>query len=169
MLNQKSKHLLIFILSSFYIFTLSAQKASSLDSTIYLVAAVDEKPRLEGKSDTFLFKFIATQIKLPMSVRNTIGTTGTCYTYFVIDEKGQLDNQSIKLLAFVTGATLQEPIPKRITDEKLLNSTQLDCLTETKRVIRLMKKWKAAKVNGQNVKCSMTLPITFKNEGLMSR
>ena len=104
-----------------------------------------------------------------MSVRDIIGTTGTVFIYYVIDEKGQLVSNSIKLLLFKPGATKKEPKPKNITDEKMLNDTQSECVIESKRIIGLLKNWTAAKVGGKGVKCSMTMPITFKNEGTIRR
>lgn len=169
MTTQKSKPILLMtslLLNCFFIF---GQQTASKDTTIFSIAAVEEKPHYEGRSDTFLFRFLGQNIKLPMSVRDIIGTTGTAYTYFVIDEKGQLDLSSIKFLMFKPGATKKEPKPKQITNEKLLNSTQFECVDEAKRVVGLLKKWTAAKVGGKGVKCSMTLPITFKNEGAVGR
>lgn len=168
MTTQKSKFLLLttsLLLNCLFIF---GQQTAPKDTTIFPVAAVEVKPLYEGKGDSLLFRFLGQNIKLPMSVRDIIGTTGTANIYFLIDEKGQLDSKSIKLLFFKPGATKKVPTPKSIRDEKLLNSTQLECVAESKRVVGLLKNWSMAKVGSKAVKCSMTLPITFKNQGAIN-
>ncbi len=169
MMTQKSKLFLLTTSLLFNCLLIFGQQTAPIDSTIIPVAAVEVKPLFEGKGDSLLFRFIGQNIRLPMSVRDIIGTTGTAYIYYAINEKGQLDSNSIKMLVFKPGATKKEPKPKQITDEKLLNTTQLECVIESKRVIRLLKNWTAAKVGSKGVKCSMTMPLTFKNEGTVSR
>ena len=169
MTTQKSKLLLLTTVLIFNCLLIFGQQTASIDSTIFPVAAVEEKPLFDGRGDSVLFRFIGQNIRLPMSVRDIIGTTGTAYIYYVVDEKGHLDSSSVKLLVFKPGATKKEPKPKQITHEKLLNTTQLECVIESKRVIRLLQNWSAAKVGGKGVKCSMTMPLTFKNEGTVSR
>jgi hypothetical protein len=163
------KHLSLSIVLIFSTLLSIAQQPTALDSTIYVVAAVDEKPLYEGKADTFLFRFIGQQIRLPHSVRDVVGVTGTAYTSFVIDENGRLDPNSIKLLVFKTGTTAAEPKPKQITNEQQLSPPQLDCVMESKRIIKLLSNWTPARIGGKSVKCSMTLPITFKNQGLVKK
>lgn len=163
MTTQKSKILLLTTCLLFNCLIIFGQQTAPIDSIIFPVAAVEEKPLFEGKADS-AFRFIGRNITLPMGVRNIIGTTGTAYIYYVIDEKGQLDSKSIKLLFFKPGATKKEPTPKSIRDEKLLNATQLECVDESKRVVALLKNWTVAKVSGKGVKCCMTMPLTFKNE-----
>ena len=169
MTTQNSKLIQLTVLLWLNCSFIFGQQTAPIDSTIFPVAAVEEKPLFEGKGDSLLFRFIGQNIRLPMSVRDIIGTTGTVFIYYVIDEKGQLVSNSIKLLLFKPGATKKEPKPKNITDEKMLNDTQSECVIESKRIIGLLKNWTAAKVGGKGVKCSMTMPITFKNEGTIRR
>ena len=169
MTTQKSKILLLTTCLLFNCLIIFGQQTAPIDSTIFPVAAVEVKPLFEGKGDSLLFRFLGQNIRLPISARDVVGTTGTAYVYFVIDEKGKLDLSSVKLLVFKPGATKKEPKPKQITNEKLLNSTQSECVDEAKRVVGLLKNWTAAKVGGKKVKCSMTMPLTFKNEGTVSR
>jgi hypothetical protein len=163
MTTQQSKQLLftlLLLLNGLIVFG----QQTAVDTTVYPLGAVEEKPLFEGKGDTAIFRFIAMNVRLPMSARKIIGTTGKVFIYFVIDEKGQLNAKSVKMLFFQPGTTAKEPKPKKIADEALLDAAQLDCVVESKRVISLLKKWSAAKIGGKGVKCSMTMPIGFKNE-----
>jgi hypothetical protein len=169
MKTRASKQILLIAFLFLNLAFVFGQQTDTLDTTIFPVAAVEEKPLFEGKGDTAIFRFMGRNIRLPMSVRDIVGTTGTAYIYYVIDETGHLDASSIKLLFFQPGPTKKDPKPKRIINEKMLNATQIDCVVESKRVIGLLKNWTAAKVGGKGVKCSMTMPVTFKNEGIINR
>ena len=163
MITQRSKQLFLSILLTLNGLIVFGQQAI-IDTTVYPLGVVEVKPLFEGKGDTAIFRFIAMNVRLPMSARKIIGSTGKVFIYFVVDENGKLDAKAVKMLFFQPGATVKEPKPKRIADEKLLDAAQLDCVLEAKRVFYLLKNWSAAKIGGKNVKCSMTMPIEFKNE-----
>lgn len=59
--------------------------------------------------------------------------------------------------------------PKRIFDETKLDDLQADCAKEAKRVVGLLKKWTPAQADGKAVKCRRSVPITFKNEGVIKQ
>jgi protein TonB len=163
---QLSKSVVLMALFSF-IMSWSFGQQTAIDSTIYAAEALDIKPIYEG-GEKAMFQFLAQNIKMPLAIRQRIGTTGTVHVSFVVDEKGYLDTSSVKMLLFMTGANDKDK-PKRITSEAKLDYIQAECVMEAKRVVRLLKKWTPAQADGKAVKCRRSVPITFKNEGVIIR
>ncbi len=163
--NPKCKTLLLATFLTFGLISLFGQQP---DSTVYPVDALEVKPLFEGKgSDTTIFRFLARNIRLPMSVRNKVGSIGTAYINFIIDAKGEIDTSSVRLLFFKTGINDYDKTVKTIINESKLDPIQTDCVIEAKRVVRLLKNWTPGKVGEKGVKCTMSLPISFKNEGII--
>ena len=148
------------------IVSFSFAQSPAPDSTILPVDALTVKPVYEG-GETAMYQAIGKNIRFPLSGRAKVGNVGTAYISFVIDEKGEIDPSSPKLSFFLTGATAKEPKQKRIFQESKLDAVQADCVTEAKRVVRLLTHWSAGQFDGKAVKCKHTLPITFKNEGII--
>ncbi|MBL7817023.1 MAG: hypothetical protein JNL70_18510 [Saprospiraceae bacterium] len=160
--TQKTRKFFILGLFSLAVTCLFAQEK---DTTIYPLAAVEAKPLYEGKADSAIYRAIGRNLRMPMSVRYEVGTVGRVYINFVVDEQGTLEPNSVRLLMFEPAPTAKNPKPKRVIDEKLLTAVQIDCVVESKRVIGLLTNWTPAKIGGKGVRCTMTLPISFKNEG----
>ena len=137
---------------------------TTIDSTIYPAEALDIKPIYEG-GDKAMFQVLGQNIRLPLAIRQRLGTTGTVHVSFVVDEKGNLDTLSVKMALFMTGADYKNK-PKRIVDEAKLDFLEVDCVKEAKRVVKLLKKWTPAQADGKAVKCRRSLPITFRNDGV---
>lgn len=161
-----AKHLFFTSFFSFFVSIAFGQETTPTDSTIFPIEALTVKPAYEGGS-TAMYRFLGQNIKFPMSARQRVGNIGTAYINFVIDEKGKIDASSVKLLFFLTGVTKKEPNPKRIFLESKLDGVQKDCVQEAKRVVLLLTLWSAGQADGKAVKCYHSLPITFKNEGVI--
>lgn len=162
---QSSKSILLMFLFCGLFFPAFAQQAI-IDSTIYAAEALDIKPLYVG-GDKAMFQVLAQNVKLPPAIREKIGVVGTVHVSFVVDEKGNLDASSVKMALFMIETNRTKP--KRIFDETKLDDLQADCAKEAKRVVGLLKKWTPAQADGKAVKCRRSVPITFKNEGVIKQ
>lgn len=166
MLKTKQLLLVTFFLSAF--FTAFGQPTTADSVAIYPAEIVDTKPIYQG-GETAMYTFLGQNIKFPMDARQQVGNIGSAYICFVIDENGHLDSNSIKFLIFkIVGATAKD---KTITikEEIKLDKVQAECVVEAKRVVGLLKNWTPAQMENKPVKCRKTLPIGFKNEGVLNR
>jgi hypothetical protein len=138
-----------------------------VDTTVYAAEGLDSIPIYEGGKKE-MFKMIANNLKFPLVLRQQVGTIGTAFISFVVDEKGQLDVESLTFALFSYVTTGKVPKTKRILDETKLDDNQKVCVAEAKRVVLFLKKWTPAQINGKPVKCRLSLPLTFKNEGVIN-
>lgn len=101
----------------------------------------DTKPLFLGSPDpkTFLTKWVYVYLKYPEDALRE-GIQGRVQVDFVIDEKG------------------------KVCDVKLAHGTDPDLDEEALRIVSASPDWKAAKVRGQKVKCSMSIYVEFRLE-----
>ncbi len=107
------------------------------DFEIYSV--VDVMPEFPGGIEG-LFRFLAKNTKYPFDARKA-GIEGTVYIGFVVLEDGKIDKIEIKNGLPDGGA---------------------GCDEEALRVLKKMPKWIPGKLQGRNVKVSLTLPFKFQ-------
>ena len=101
----------------------------------------DRRPTFLGSADPrqFLSKWVYQYLKYPSaSVRN--GVQGTVMVDFIIEKDGQ------------------------ITNVKVSRSVSEELDAEAVKVISASPKWKPGRVDGNKVRCSMTLPVEFRLE-----
>lgn len=99
---------------------------------------VDETPEYPGGIKS-LKLFIAENLNYPESALE-MGAEGNCYLSFVVSKDGTIKNVKVK---------------HGIVDCP-------ECDAEAVRLIKSTPKWKPAKVNGENVSSSFSMPITFR-------
>ena len=125
---------------SFYESASAPAKGGSYDG-IMPYYECDQRPTFLGSSDprVFLSKWVYQYLKYPSSaVKN--GVQGTVMVDFIIDKSG------------------------KITDVKVSRSVSEELDAEAVKVISASPKWKPARVDGNKVSCSMTLPVEFRLE-----
>ncbi len=101
----------------------------------------DQRPAFLNSTDPrqFLSKWVYQYLKYPSSaVKN--GVQGTVMVDFIIDKSG------------------------KVTDVKVARSVSEELDAEAVKVIEASPKWKPARVGGNKVRCSMTLPVEFRLE-----
>lgn len=101
----------------------------------------DQRPSFLNSTDPrqFLGKWVYQYLKYPASaVKN--GIQGTVMVDFIIDRNG------------------------KVTDVKVARSVSEELDAEAVKVISASPKWKPARVGGEKVRCSMTLPVEFRLE-----
>ncbi len=101
----------------------------------------DQRPSFLNSTDPrqFLSKWVYQYLKYPASaVKN--GVQGTVMVDFIIDRNG------------------------KVTDVKVARSVSEELDAEAVKVISASPKWKPARVGGNKVRCSMTLPVEFRLE-----
>jgi periplasmic protein TonB len=129
------------------------------DTTIYSESKVDVKAEFkDGNSE--MFRFLSKNVKYPKEAR-TSKTEGMCYIKFVVDEKGDIDKTTVKMMGFQSAQSKER---KMLNNLELLSAEEKLLVFESIRVICLMPKWKPAKIKNQNVRVYTTLPIKFKSK-----
>lgn len=99
----------------------------------------DQKPTFLNSSDprTFLSKWVYSYLKYPAAaVRD--GVQGTVMVDFIIDKSG------------------------KVTDAKVVRGVSEELDAEALKVVAASPKWKPARVDGNKVRCSMTVPVEFR-------
>jgi hypothetical protein len=166
MFTQKLKQ---FVFATVLFLNFTNVFGQSQDTTVYPVDALEVKPQFNNKGDTSIFNFLAKNMRIPVSARSRVGLIGRSYISFIIDEKGQLEESSVKLVFFQTGINDKDKKVIMIKDASKLDDIQTDCVNEAKRVVGLLKNWTPGTVGGKGVRCTKVMPITIKNEGTFSR
>ena len=164
----KTKQLLIATLFSLTFLPAFGQQAATDTAFIYPAEIVDIKPIFNG-GESAMWQVVGQNIRFPIDARQRVGNIGSAYISFVINENGQLDSNSIKFVLYLIESTNKKVKTQRIVQETKLDNIQLQCMYEAKRVVSLLKNWTPAQAEGKPVKCRKTLPIGFKNEGVMYR
>lgn len=101
----------------------------------------DQRPTFLGSSDPrkFLEQWVYQYLKYPAAaVRD--GIQGSVMVEFVINKDG------------------------KISDVKVVKSVSDELDAEAMKVVAASPKWKPGKVNGERVRCSMTIPVEFRLE-----
>lgn len=101
----------------------------------------DQRPSFLNSTDPrqFLSRWVYQYLKYPpQAVRN--GVQGTVMVDFIIDRSG------------------------KVTDVRVARSVSEELDAEAVKVISASPKWKPARVGGNKVRCSMTLPVEFRLE-----
>lgn len=101
----------------------------------------DQRPSFLNSTDPrqFLSRWVYQYLKYPASaVKN--GVQGTVMVDFIIDKSG------------------------KVTDVKVARSVSEELDAEAVKVIEASPKWKPARVGGNKVRCSMSLPVEFRLE-----
>lgn len=112
------------------------QKADTVK--LYNTSEVDEPASFPG-GNTALTAFLSKTLKYPqLAIEEGIG--GRCYLQFVVEKDGSLTEITVK---------------KKIPDCP-------ECDKEAVRVVKLMPKWNPAKLKGEVVRSSFTMPISFR-------
>jgi periplasmic protein TonB len=146
----------VLFLCFFFLSFKSVAQTIEADSTIYSESKVDVKAEFkDGNSE--MFRFLGKNIKYPKEAR-TAKVEGMCYIKFVVDEKGNIDKTTVKMMGFQSSQSKER---KMLNTIELLNTEEKLLVFESIRVICLMPKWKPANIKGQNVKVFTTLPIKF--------
>lgn len=91
----------------------------------------------EHQSQKDMLTFIYTNIKYPAEAREN-AIQGTVVVSFIVDKTGQI---------------IEPEVTRSLAD---------DCDKEALRVIKLMKKWAPAEMDGKPVSCRFRLPIKYK-------
>lgn len=99
---------------------------------------VDETPEYPGGIKA-LRLFIAENLKYPENALE-MGIEGNCYLYFVVAKDGTIKNVKVK------HGIIDCP----------------ECDAEAIRLLKSTPKWKPAKVKGENVSSSFSMPVTFR-------
>ena len=97
---------------------------------------VEEMPEFPGGIEA-LSSFFSKEIQYPEEAREK-GITGTVLVEFVVEKDGSVGNVKVKL-----------PLSP-------------ECDNEAIRVVMAMPRWKPGKNNGEHVRCSYQVPITFR-------
>ncbi len=123
----------IFIAFAFFAFQMvSAQDTTKVvNNTVYNTAGIEVKPEFPGGMDAF-FQYIGKTYNTPTS-KDFLG--GKVYVTFVIEKDG------------------------KVSDIKVLRDVGFDSGKEAIRVLELCPKWTPGRQNGQNVRCTFSLPI----------
>ena len=101
----------------------------------------DQRPSFLNSTDPwqFLSKWVYQYLKYPASAVED-GIQGTVMVDFIIDRSG------------------------KVTDVRVARSVSEELDAEAVKVISASPKWKPARVGGNKVRCSMTLPVEFRLE-----
>ena len=110
------------------------QVANEQEAEIFEIC--EEMPEYPGGMDA-LASFISENIQYPQSAKEN-GVEGRCMIQFVIDKDGS------------------------VTNVECLNGVDPDCDAEAMRVVKAMPNWIPGKNNGEPVRVSYVLPISFK-------
>ena len=128
------KKILLLLITFFAIQIVSSQETTIVsNNNLYNTAGIEFKPEFPGGIGEF-YKFIGTNYKVPTS-KDFLG--GKVYVTFIIEKDGNVSD--IKILRDVGFGTGKEAI----------------------RVLELCPKWTPGRQNGQNVRCSYSLPIAL--------
>lgn len=109
---------------------------SLLNTENILVISPEVEAEFPGGADS-LMRFIRENVRYP-EISKELGEQGRVFVQFVVEKDGSL------------------------TDLNVLRGVSKPLDLEAKRVIRLMPKWKPAKLNGENVRSKMIVPITYR-------
>jgi len=129
------KNFLFLVIAFFAIQISSAQNVTNVSSeNIYNTAGIEVKPEYPGGIEKF-YQFIGDNYKTPTAV-DFLG--GKVYVTFIIEKDGSL------------------------TDIKVLRDVGFGTGKEAIRILELCPKWSPGRQNGQNVRCSYSLPISLE-------
>lgn len=129
------KNILFLVIAFFAIQIVSAQETTKVaNDSIYNTAGIDAKPEFPGGIREF-YEFIRENFIAPTS-KDFPG--GNVYVTFIIEKDGSL------------------------TDIKVLRDLGFGSGEEAKRVLSLSPKWTPGIQNGQQVRCSFSLPIVLQ-------
>jgi protein TonB len=110
-----------------------SQNNKTKNDQVYTV--VETMPKYPGGQEA-LMDFLAKNIQYPQAAKEA-GITGTVIASFVIEKNGN------------------------VSDIKILKGLGSGCDEEVIRVVNLMRKWKAGKQNGKEVRVQYNLPVKF--------
>jgi periplasmic protein TonB len=113
----------------------SEVEAPKIDNTIYGKAGVDVMPEPDGGAAGWT-KFLERNLRYPIAATDA-GKSGKVWVSFVVEKDGQISNVKVDQGA---GYGMDE---------------------EALRVLKLSKKWKPGKQNGQPVRVKYNLPLNF--------
>jgi periplasmic protein TonB len=151
------RNLRVLFLCFFLISFKSVAQTIEADSTIYSESKVDVKAEFkDGNSE--MFRFLSKNVKYPKEAR-TAKVEGMCFIKFVVDEKGNIDKTTVKIMGFQSSQSRER---KMLNNIELLNTEEKLLVFESIRVICLMPRWKPANIKDKNVKVSTVLPIKFR-------
>ena len=129
------KNILFLAIAFFAIQIISAQNVKNVSSdNIYNTAGIEVKPEYPGGIEKF-YQFIGDNYKTPTAV-DFLG--GKVYVTFIIEKDGSL------------------------TDIKILRDVGFGTGKEAIRVLELCPIWTPGRQNGQNVRCTYSLPISLQ-------
>ena len=118
----------------------SAQEDTTRDEEIKIERMyVEEQAEYPGGLKA-LYEYLRKNIKIPKIIRVRGEVSGKVFVKFMVNEEGKVEEVSI--LKGLTGCE--------------------ECDEETLKAIKKMPRWKAAKMQGKNVKCYFNLPVSFK-------
>jgi periplasmic protein TonB len=147
----------VLFLCFFFLSFKSVAQTVEADSTIYSESKVDVKAEFkDGNSE--MFRFLSKNVKYPKEA-NTAKVEGMCFIKFVVDEKGNIDKTTVKMMGFQSSQSRER---KMLNNIELLNIEEKLLVFESIRVICLMPRWEPAKIKDKNVKVSTVLPIKFR-------
>ena len=115
--------------------TSAVEATPKIDNTIYGKTGVDVMPEPEGGAAGWT-KFLQKNLRYPGQASDA-GKSGNVWVSFVVEKDGQISNLTVDKGA---GYGMDE---------------------EALRVLKLSKKWKPGKQNGQPVRVKYTLPLNF--------
>jgi periplasmic protein TonB len=151
------RNLRVLFLCFFLISFKSVAQTIEADSTIYSESKVDVKAEFkDGNSE--MFRFLSKNVKYPKEAR-TAKVEGMCFIKFVVDEKGNIDKTTVKMMGFQSSQSRER---KMLNNIEVLNTEEKLLVFESIRVICLMPRWEPAKIKDKNVKVSTVLPIKFR-------
>jgi hypothetical protein len=133
------------------------------DSIDPVFAMVEEEPVFIGGRDS-MFRFLGRTIKYPAEARESrIG--GTVYIGFIVEKDGSLSDVKVKRNIPPAIDTIQSFKANGTKGGVKIVTNQNESLSdEAMRVVNMMPKWKAGKIEGKAVRVAYTLPIKFKLE-----
>jgi Gram-negative bacterial TonB protein C-terminal len=125
----------LLLIAFFTIQIVSSQETTIVsNNNLYNTAGIEFKPEFPGGIGEF-YKFIGTNYKVPTS-KDFLG--GKVYVTFIIEKDGN------------------------VSDIKILRDVGFGTGIEAIRVLELCPKWTPGRQNGQNVRCSYSLPIALQ-------
>lgn len=128
------KKFLFLTIAFFAIQIVAAQDATSVSNeNVYNSAGIEVKPEFPGGMEAF-YKYIGDNYNVPTS-KDFLG--GKVYITFIIEKNGE------------------------VSDIKVLRDVGFDTGKEALRVLKASPKWTPARQNGQNVRCTYSLPISL--------
>ncbi|MDD5149650.1 MAG: energy transducer TonB [Flavobacterium sp.] len=126
----------IFLVIAFFSIQIVLAQTTTNDANnnVYNTAGIEVKPEFPGGIGEF-YKFIASNYNTPAS-KEFLG--GKVYVTFIIEKDGQ------------------------VSDIQVLRDVGFDSGKEAIRVLELCPKWIPGQQNGQNVRCTFSLPISLQ-------